>query len=99
MEDPQTGSMSGSAPEHPLYIRWVTDDDGGIRWGRIVLALALTVASGYLASKSQRWGSGEGVPPRARAYHAVQVLAHRQAAAWQRVEGFAKTGYEIATLK
>ena len=42
---------------------------------------------------------GEGVPPRARAYHAVQVYAHKQVAVWQRVEGMAKTGYEIAVLK
>jgi hypothetical protein len=80
-------------------MRMVTGDDGSVKWGRIVLALALTVASGYLASKSQRWGSGEGVPPRARAYHAVQVYAHGQVTRWQRVEGMAKTGYEIAVLK
>lgn len=88
----------GATAERPVYVRWVTGDDG-VRWGRVVLALAVTVASGYLAARSQRWGSGQGVPPRARAYHAVQVYAGRQAAAWQRIEGMARTGYEIAILR
>jgi hypothetical protein len=98
--DPQAGPTPGSNPESPFYVRWVTDEDGGIRWGRIALMLALTVASGYLASKSQRWGSGAAqVPLRARAYHAAGVFAHGQVVRWQRLEDFARTGYEIATME
>jgi len=93
------GTQIGESAERPVYVRWVTGDDGGIRWGRVALALALTVASGYLAARSQRWGSAQGVPAKARAWHAVQVYSHRQAQAWARLEGMAKTGYEIATLK
>jgi len=102
VEDPQAGNITALAnsPEHPFYVRWVTGDDGSIRWDRVVLALALTVASGYLASKSQRWGSSAStVPLRSRAYHAAQVFAHGQVVRWQRLEDFARTGYEIATME
>lgn len=93
-------SVPANSAEHPFYVRWVTGDDGKVRWDRVLLALALTVASGYLASKSQRWGSSAStVPLRSRAYHAAQVFAHAQVTAWQRLESFAKTGYEITTLE
>lgn len=102
MEDPQAGPTSAPAnsPEHPFYVRWVTGDDGKVRWDRVVLALALTAVSGYLASRAQRWGSSAStVPLKARAYHAAGTFAHGQVARWQRLESFAKTGYEITTLE
>lgn len=43
--------------DNPVFFRWFKDTDDKTDWGKIVLMLALTVASGYLAARSQRWGS------------------------------------------
>ena len=46
----------GTNADNPVFMRLIKDEDG-IKWGNIVLALALTAASGYLASQSQRLGA------------------------------------------
>jgi hypothetical protein len=51
---------AGTSQENPIWMRFVKDEEG-IKWGNIILALALTAASGYLASQSQRLGSKPGV--------------------------------------
>jgi hypothetical protein len=43
--------------DNPVYFRWFRDKDDKPDWGKILLMLGLTVVSGYLAAKSQRWGS------------------------------------------
>ena len=49
--------MIGSTEEHPIWMRLIKDDDDKIRWNRIIIALAFTAVSGYLAAASQRAGS------------------------------------------
>lgn len=61
--------MTGTAPElgtreSPLYFKWVRDDNGDINWAKIAIMLAVTVLSGYLATRSQRWGSSSLDPVR-----------------------------------
>jgi hypothetical protein len=46
----------GSTPETPVFMKMIRDEDG-IKWGNIMIMLGVTVLSGYLASRSQRWGS------------------------------------------
>lgn len=47
----------GSSQEQPLFFKWVHDDDGGIRWGRVLVALGLTIATAYLSVATQRAAS------------------------------------------
>lgn len=47
----------GSTQQYPIWMRLVKDDDDKIRWNRILIALAFTAVSGYLATASQRAGS------------------------------------------
>jgi hypothetical protein len=81
-------------------MKLVRDGDGQVQWGKIVVMLALTVVSGYLASQSQRAGARPDLVKQAkmRAYLTVEKAARVQAAAWKRVEGFAHTAYEIERL-
>lgn len=46
----------GSTKDVPVFMKMIKDEDG-IKWGNMIIMLGLTVLSGYLASKSQRWGS------------------------------------------
>jgi len=46
----------GATPDQPVFMKMIRDDDG-FKWGNIVVMLGVTVLSGYLASRSQRWGS------------------------------------------
>lgn len=48
--------VAGESAARPVYMKMVRDGDGEIRWGRILVMLAVTVLSGYLATKSQRAG-------------------------------------------
>lgn len=43
--------------DNPVYFKWFRDRDDKPDWSKILLAVGLTVLSGYLAAKSQRWGS------------------------------------------
>lgn len=52
----ETGKPAGSAADAPLFMRLVRDDDG-VKWANILVMLAVTVVSGYLATKAQRAGS------------------------------------------
>jgi hypothetical protein len=80
-------------------MRLVRDDDGKPKLGNILIMLALTVASGYLASKSQRAGaSAVQIPPKVRYYHAVQVIAGQQVQFWTEIQKRAATRYDIARL-
>jgi hypothetical protein len=54
---PEETVQPGTTAEQPFYFKWVRDEDGGIRWGRLILALALTAASAYLSVQAQRAGS------------------------------------------
>ncbi len=92
--------MPGESADRPLYMRIVHDHDGQVQWHRVALALVLAVATGYLTVRAQRAGSMPDVGRQAkmRALHAIERTAHQAAAGWQRVEGFAKTAYEIERL-
>lgn len=46
--------IPGATEDKPLFVKWIEDDDGEIRWGRVLLALALTVATAYLSMATQR---------------------------------------------
>lgn len=48
--------LAGSAADAPIWMKLVRDEDG-IKWGNILVMLAVTVASGYLATRAQRAGS------------------------------------------
>jgi hypothetical protein len=97
---PQTDAVPGSTPEAPLYFRFLRDDQDNIQWGKVVVALALSVLSAYLATQAQRSGSG---PDQMKAikmkYHrAVNELAIGQAKFWSKVADNAATRYDIARL-
>jgi hypothetical protein len=47
----------GATRETPVYTKMLRDDKDQVDWGRVVVGLGLTVLTGYLAAKSQRWGS------------------------------------------
>lgn len=47
---------AGSAADAPLWMKLVRDDDG-VKWGNILVMLAVTIASGYLGVRAQRAGS------------------------------------------
>lgn len=49
---------------NPVVFKWFRDEDDRPDWGKILLMLGLTIASGYLAAKSQRWGSSSSNPVR-----------------------------------
>lgn len=49
-------ALPGASRETPVFMKLVRDDDG-IKWANIVIMLGVTVLSGYLAAKSQRWGA------------------------------------------
>jgi hypothetical protein len=49
-------AVTGGSKDNPIFMKLIRDDDG-VKWGNIVVMLALTVVSGYLATKSQRAGS------------------------------------------
>lgn len=48
---------AGTSADQPLYFKWVRDDDGQVNWGRVVLALGLTVLTAYLSVQTQRAAS------------------------------------------
>jgi hypothetical protein len=52
--------VPGSTKDEPVFMKLIRDEDG-IKWGNMLVMLGLTVLSGYLASKSQRWGSSPDV--------------------------------------
>jgi hypothetical protein len=52
-----TEQPAGTTPEQPLFFKWVRDEQGQVNWGRVVLALALTVATAYLSVQTQRSAS------------------------------------------
>jgi hypothetical protein len=78
----------------------ILDEEGKISWKKIVIMLAVTALSGYIATQSQRAGSSADFARqlKMRGLLAVQKTAHLQAVAWQRIEGFAKTAYDIERL-
>jgi hypothetical protein len=51
-----TEAVPGTSKDAPVFMKLIRDDDG-IKWGNMVIMLGLTIVSGYLAAKSQRWGS------------------------------------------
>lgn len=46
-------NQAGATADRPLYFRFVRDDQG-IRWDRLVLALAVTALTAYVSVKSQK---------------------------------------------
>jgi hypothetical protein len=54
--------MSGETPGNPVYFKFVRDDNDQLDWTKILIMLGITVVSGYLAAKSQRWGAEESNP-------------------------------------
>jgi hypothetical protein len=49
-------TVPGSTADRPVFMKMIRDEDG-VKWGNIVVMLGVTVLSGYLASRSQRWGA------------------------------------------
>jgi hypothetical protein len=91
---PELGSK-----EQPLYMKLIANDDGQVQWKRIVIALAVTALSGWLASSSQRWGgSAVRIDPKARVWHGVEAYANGQAKFWTEVGKQAKFRYDIHCL-
>lgn len=67
---------AGSAADSPLWMKLVRDEDGP-KWGNILVMLAVTVASGWLASKAQRAGSNPDSNPKLL-YSSYQIRAGRK---------------------
>jgi hypothetical protein len=54
--------MTETTPElgtkdSPLYYKLIRDEEGNIRWGRMLIMLGFAVAYGYLSTRSQRMGA------------------------------------------
>lgn len=81
-------------------MRLVRGDDGELRWDRILLMLALTIVSGYLASSSQRLGSHPDQlrETRMRLHLAGEKLAGKQAIFWLKIARHQHDLYEIARM-
>lgn len=91
---------AGTTPEHPLYFRFLRDDQNDLQLGKILVALGLTVLSAYLATQAQRAGSGPDQLKAAKmkVYKTISKVAHGQAAFWGKVAQNADTRYDIARL-
>lgn len=77
---------AGTSRDTPLYFRWVQDDDGGIRWGRVLVALGLTVLTAWLSVQTQRSASS---PDFARTIR--MSIAQRKITAGVRLQRIGKT--------
>lgn len=90
----------GTSRENPLYFKFLRDEQDNIQWSKVVLALALTVLSGYLATQAQRAGSGPDQLKAAkmRFHKTVETVARGQVVFWGKVADNASTRYDIARL-
>lgn len=90
--------MAGETQDQPIYVRWVTDDDGRLRWDRILVGLALTVVTGYLATAAQRAGSDPDLLTlgRMRAARGQQDLGRRLTRLGDRMYEAGCRNYDLA---
>jgi hypothetical protein len=90
----------GATKEHPIFFKFLRDDENNLDWKKIVLMLALTALSGYLATSSQRLGSHPDQlrTARMRYHRAVGVFAARQGEAWSKIAKYHADMYEVARL-
>jgi hypothetical protein len=97
---PPTDAAPGTTADNPLYFKFLRADDDSIDWGKVVLALALTVLSGYLATQAQRAGSNPDQLKAAkmRFHKTVKDAAEAQVTFWRKVADNAGTRYDIARL-
>lgn len=95
-----TKTDPGASPDNPLYFKFLRDGNDDLNWGKVAVALAVTVLSGYLATQSQRAGSGPDQLKAAkmRLYRMVGQVARGQVQFWGQIESNAHTRYDIARL-
>jgi hypothetical protein len=79
-------------------MRLVAGPDGSLNWQKIVLMLAVTALSGFLAARSQRAGADPDLlrSARMRAALASQRLCQRQADFWQHAATASAQAYQRA---
>jgi len=90
----------GSTPDNPVYFRFLRDDTNKLDLRKVLMMLALTALTGYLAARSQRYGSNPDSLKTARMrYHrAVGSTAARHAQFWSELAKHHADMYEIAKL-
>jgi hypothetical protein len=95
--EPSPSPAPGTSKDSPLYMRLVTTD-GQLDLGKIILMLAVTALSGFLAARSQRAGADPDVlrSVRMRAALASQRACQAQADFWQRAATSSAQAYQKA---
>lgn len=83
-----------------MFIRMVTDDAGGVRVGRLLVAIAMTAGLAYLSVAIQRGMSGPDVgrTMQMKGARAVKGFADGRAEFWSGVSAKAATVYVRAKL-
>lgn len=96
----QPTNPAGTSRDNPLYFKFLRDGEDNLQLGKIVVALALSVLSAYLATQAQRAGSGPDQMKAAkmRFHRTTGLLAARQAQFWLKIADNARDRYEIAKL-
>lgn len=100
MKPTEPTPVPGSTPDNPLFFKFLRDEDDQISLKKIVVMLALTALSGYLATQAQRAGSSPDQlkSARMRVHRAAETVSRRQAAFWSSVADHHHDLYEIARL-
>jgi hypothetical protein len=93
-------TILGETPEHPIYFKFLRDEDLKLDWKKIAVMLALTALSGYLATQSQRLGSQPDQlrTARMRYHRALGLAAAHQGEFWSRVAKHHADLYEVARM-
>ena len=93
-------STPAGTKTNPVFIRMVTNEAGGLRMGRLLMALAMTAGLAYLSVAVQRGMSGPDVgrTMQMRGARAVKGFADSRAEFWSGVSARAATVYVRATL-
>lgn len=92
--------LPGGSAERPLFVRWVSGDDGKVKWGRIVLALTLTAVTAYLSVAIQRGMSGPDVVKTIKMRGAALQLqyAKKRISHWEIIAMKAQHRYDMEVL-
>jgi hypothetical protein len=90
----------GSTRDNPVYFRFLRDDENNLDIKKVLVMLALTILSGYLAVQSQRIGSSPDQlrSARMRYHRAAGRVAASQGKFWTEIAKHHADRYEIARL-
>ncbi len=97
---PQLPAGAPGTKSSPLYFRMVTDDQGSVKVGRLLVAIGMTIGLAYLSVVIQRSGNSPDLArtTKMRGARMVKVYADARAEYWSSIAARAATAYHRATL-